>query len=151
MNWKSLILAAAIGVLPVPGGDIAASEHSSTYVQNIGRIFRLHLKSIEQLVASEGRYADNVVRHAMALSKAADLLDHVVAEEENRYGGIDDWPWKNLEEYEKFHAANTKAIGKLVDAASAWVGGGEKARLRKAIEDLKQTCRDCHRNRSNFP
>lgn len=150
MKWKNLIFTAAICVLPFSGSGFTAEIGETNYAQKIGGIFRLHLKSIEELVTKESRYSDNVVRHAMALADAAGLLDHIVEVESER-GVNENWPWKDAEEYEKLYKANAKAIRKLAKTAGTWLDGGEKAPLVTAIEELKVTCRNCHRDRSNFP
>ena len=149
MNWKILFLAVTIGGLSIFGSNLTAAENKNSYVGKVGQIFRLHLESIELLATSESRYAGNLVRHAMAMSLTADLLDSVILAEVKREGENKKWPWRDNEEYEKLYSANVKAINELIKAASAWLDGGQKAPLTKAIGNVNQTCDNCHGGKSS--
>lgn len=154
MRWKPLTALAVVAVLAAPQAAQAKDMAKLTYIETIMNIFQLHLRALEYVVANKGPFSDNAVRHAMALDATADFLDHVVPEETGagptgEKGG--EWPWANHDEYEKLVDDSRLASDRLVVAADRWIGGGDKAKLLTAIEAVKQSCRNCHRELRDWP
>ena len=140
---KFFVLAAAL-CLPALSSSLSATDgEETTYVNKIGKIFSLHMQSIEQLMAEKSPFSENVVRHALGLLETASMLNHAVSVAKQK-SPDSTWPWKDDADYERLFAANTKAVRELIKVAGIWLEGGEKAPVMQAVEGVKKTCNNCH-------
>jgi len=160
-----IILALTLGSLRVQAQDQAQGKREEgtaaqaegarlevevDYYELVMNIFKYHVKALEVLTASESKYSDNVVNHANAIVFTSGLLDHIYPGEKADPGHK--WPWKDHEEFVERAEANRKAATELKNVARKWFEKKESHQnLLKALENLKQTCRDCHGKERNWP
>ena len=127
----------------------AEDQEELEYLELVMNIFRYHVKALELLSDTESKYSDNVVNHAQALWHTSGLLDHIYPAK----GTASDreWPWKSEKEFEDRVKANRKATKQLRKAAGEWLEGGERGQLIEAIENVKESCRNCHGELRDWP
>jgi hypothetical protein len=160
-----IVLALTLGSLQVQAQDqaqgkreeVAAAQAEDAkleveldYYELVMNIFKYHVKALEVLTASESKYSDNVVNHANAIVFTSGLLDHIYPGEEA--DPHHKWPWKDHKEFVERAQANREAAMELKKVARKWLEKKEsRQNLTKALENLKQTCRDCHGEARNWP
>ena len=127
----------------------AETEHELEYFELVMNIFRYHVKALELLSAAENKYSDNVVSHANAIWHTSGLLDHIYPGE----AAMPDreWPWKTEKEFQERAQANRKAAKALRTAAKSWLEKEDGESLRMALENLKDSCRNCHGEARDWP
>ncbi|MEO5375271.1 MAG: cytochrome c [Alphaproteobacteria bacterium] len=119
------------------------------YLELVMGTFLNHIQAIEMLTATPNKYADNVVRHAEAISRTEGLLDHVFPGDKNT--SSQKWPWKTEPEFDKLAAASKRASVQFEGAAQTWIKDRDTVKFLAALETLKQTCRDCHGKAKDWP
>lgn len=128
---------------------VGAVDEELDYMELVMNIFRHHVKALELLSSTESKYSDNIVNHAQALWQTSGFLDHLYPEAD----AVSDhtWPWKSEQEFEERVAANREATVELQKAAGEWLEGGERENLVNAIENVKESCRNCHGEARDWP
>ncbi len=147
-----LVVIVTLGIMSttVRGGEeYGVTEEEHDYIELVMNVFRFHIKALDLLHKTDTKYSDNVVRHANALWHTSGLLDHIYPDEGAVRGR--DWPWKNKKEFDQRVKDNRNAIKKLRLAAQNWLKDGERAKFVKAIENVKESCRNCHGMLRDWP
>lgn len=139
-------------VEPVDPVAALAGEKDTTefeYLKLVMGVFRSHLKALELLTSKENKYSDNVVRHSIAIWQTTSLLEHFYPGDTSIEH--EKLPWKNKKEFEERAKINRKAAKELKGAASDWLEDQDRDKFLGALEELKSSCRNCHRELKNWP
>ena len=112
-------------------------------------VFRSHLKALDLLTSKENKYYDNVVRHSLAIQNTTDLLEHFYPGDTSKEH--ENLPWKNKKEFEERAKKNREAARDLSAAASEWLEDQDRDKFLGVLENLKDSCRNCHRGLKNWP
>jgi hypothetical protein len=131
---------------------VLAGETDTTefeYLKLVMGVFRSHLKALELLTSKETKYSDNVVRHSKAIWETTSLLEHFYPGDTSLE--FEKLPWKNKKEFEERAKMNRKAAKELKGAASDWLEDQDRDKFLSALEELKSSCRNCHRELKNWP
>lgn len=131
------------------GEEYGVTEEEHDYIELVMNVFRFHIKALDMLHKTDTKYSDNVVRHANALWHTSGLLDHIYLDADAVRER--DWPWKDEKEFEQRVTDNRNAIKKLRLAAKSWLKGGERSKFAEAIENVKESCRNCHGKLRDWP
>ncbi|EDN69401.1 Cytochrome c' precursor [Beggiatoa sp. PS] len=119
------------------------------YLKLVMGVFRSHVKALELLTSKENKYSDNVVRHSIAIWQTTSLLEHFYPGDTSIEH--EKLPWKNKKEFEERARVNRKAAKELKGAASEWLEDQDREKFLATLEELKSTCRNCHRELKNWP
>ena len=118
-----------------------------SYVNSVIGILRAHANAIHNLNHHHIRYSDNVVRHAMALEQTFGLLgpmDWHAAEAISLMHHQNGDKMAAQANFEKLSQRSAFALKTLVLAAHYAVDEGNREALDEALENMKQSCNNCH-------
>ncbi|MCG8489194.1 MAG: cytochrome c [Chromatiales bacterium] len=126
-----------------------SEEQELEYLELIMNILRHHLEAIELLTKKESKYYDNIVNHASALWHTSNLLDHIYPDKDQ----VNDreWPWADKQEFDERVMANRTATKNLRKAAKVWLKDRDQEKLLASLEELKKSCRSCHKSLRDWP
>lgn len=119
-----------------------------SYVQSVITVLRIHADAIRSLTVHEMKYSDNLVRHTIAIQRTFGLLgpmDWHAAEsanllKEKRTSGAS----MDAERFERLGKNSQKAMKDLVRAAHENMEEDDREGLLEALEQMKNSCNDCH-------
>ncbi len=149
---KKLTTYAFLSVLLIGPTSIHAEgtgqlREEDNYLKIVGNVLGSHIQALELITRIESKYSGNVVRHAVALRDTSGLLKHGYPEEDKKRK----WPWKDKKEFERKAYANLQASKQLEKAASKWLKDRDRKKFLVSLDKLKQTCRGCHGDMSEWP
>ena len=118
------------------------------YRRSIMNIFNGHLVALRHIGTGTSRYADNIIRHAKAIRSTSQLLDHAFTQPSGTTNADGVVPPVVVTDQKQFHRlvqASQKAANNLVRAAKEQVRTKDYAPFNKALVDMQQACKNCHR------
>lgn len=153
MNRK-LAVCAFFSVLLIGSASIHAQDDGQLreehdYLEMVMNILGFHMEALELITRAESKYSANLVRHAVAIRQTSGLLEHSYPEEARK--GDQEWPWKDEKDFERKAHANLQATKQLEKAASKWLKDRDRKEFLVSLEEVKQTCRDCHGDLRDWP
>lgn len=128
---------------------VADDAINTEYRSNLMSIFEKHLNSIELILSGKTKHWNNLLRHAIALRKSEDFLDHGYMDETTKH-------------YIKLNAINATETGKSlyfyvldsqhsVDELTEIIrtqkdNTNDTSKIKSAVDQVKESCNKCHQH-----
>ena len=149
MKPKCLVLSSLLLTLVLCSSVSTYAIDKDEYVESVMEIFRTHVELLQELSGPhQFKYSDNVVRHAIAIERAFGFLGpmewHAAQSAKLHSQRNGDSAELNEDMFERLARASRKSIRELVRTAHDSMDEYDQEGLLKALEDMKQSCENCH-------
>lgn len=149
MKSKIKVLTFLLLSIGLSGSITSQAIDSDEYVTAVMEVFRTHVNLMQEL--SEGdrfKYSDNLVRHAVAIERTFGFLGPMEWHAAQSAALHRQRPGTSTEldedRFEKLARASRNSIRELVRAAHDSMEEFDREGVLKAIQDMKQSCDNCH-------
>lgn len=149
MKPKRIFLSSFLLTLALFSSVSTLAIDRDEYVASVMEIFRTHVQILQELSGPhQFKYSDNVVRHAIAIERTFGFLGPMEwhAAQSAKLHGLRNGTDEELNEdmFERLARASRKSIRELVRTAHDSMDEYDQEGLLKALEDMKQSCENCH-------
>jgi len=147
---SKMLIPLIIGISSLTCSMVAQADNfdKDSYIQSVISILKLHTDAIRNLTVHEMKYSDNLVRHAVAVQKAFDLLGpmdwHAAESVKLLNKSIASNKDMNAEKFEKLAMNSKKALNGLVRAAHESLEEEDREGVIEALQTMMNSCDSCH-------